>query len=97
MSEFQQIRYDVGDHIATIELHRPEAMNAFTGRMLHELIAAFDLADGDDDVGAVIVGPTWQPAATRSRAAAATSSPTPACPATAAGWPPCGSTPAVSL
>jgi enoyl-CoA hydratase/carnithine racemase len=55
MSEFQQIRYDVGDHIATIELHRPEAMNAFTGRMLHELIAAFDLADGDDDVGAVIV------------------------------------------
>jgi enoyl-CoA hydratase/carnithine racemase len=55
MSEFQQIRYDVGDHVATIELHRPEAMNAFTGRMMHELIAAFDLADADDDVRAVIV------------------------------------------
>lgn len=55
MSDFEQIRYAVDDHVATIELHRPEAMNAFTGRMMHELIAAFDLADGDDDVRAVIV------------------------------------------
>ena len=55
MSDFEQIRYAVDAHVATIELHRPEAMNAFTGRMMHELIAAFDLADGDDDVRAVIV------------------------------------------
>ena len=55
MPEFQQIRYELVDHVATIELHRPEAMNAFTGRMMHELIAAFDLADADDDVRAVIV------------------------------------------
>jgi enoyl-CoA hydratase/carnithine racemase len=55
MSTFQQIRYDVSDHVATIELHRPEAMNAFTGRMMHEMIAAFDLADADDNVRAVIV------------------------------------------
>lgn len=55
MSEFEQIRYDVADRIATITLHRPDRMNAFTGRMTHELIAAFDLADADDDVRAVIV------------------------------------------
>ena len=55
MAEFEQIRYDVRDHIATIELYRPDAMNAFTGKMMNEVIAAFDQADGDDDVRAVIV------------------------------------------
>lgn len=54
-AEFEHIRYDVADHIATITLHRPEQMNAFTGRMMRELIAAFDLTDADDDVRAVIV------------------------------------------
>lgn len=53
--EFEQIRYEVSEHIATITLHRPEAMNAFTGTMMHEVIAAFDLIDADDDVRAVIV------------------------------------------
>lgn len=55
MTEFAQIRYSVADHVAVIELHRPEAMNAFTGTMMEELIAAFDLTDADDDVRAVIV------------------------------------------
>ena len=55
MTEFEQIRYDVADHVATIELYRPEAMNAFTGRMMYEIIAAFDRADADDEVRAVIV------------------------------------------
>lgn len=54
-ADFEQIRYDVADRIATITLHRPDRMNAFTGRMMHELIAAFDLADADDEVRAVIV------------------------------------------
>jgi len=53
--DFEQIRYDVSDHIATITLYRPEAMNTFTAHMVHELVAAFDLIDGDDDVRAVIV------------------------------------------
>lgn len=55
MADFSQISYDLADHIATITLHRPEHMNAFTGTMMHEMIAAFDLADSDDDVRAVIV------------------------------------------
>lgn len=54
-SEFSQILYDVTDHIATITLHRPDKMNAFTGTMMNEVIAALDLTDADDDVRAVIV------------------------------------------
>lgn len=55
VSEFEQIRYDVDGHVATITLHRPEQMNAFTSRMVHEMVAAFDLADADDAVRGVIV------------------------------------------
>ena len=52
---FEQIRYDVADRIATVTLHRPDRLNAFTHRMTAELIAAFDRADADDDVKVVIV------------------------------------------
>jgi Enoyl-CoA hydratase (EC 4.2.1.17) len=53
--EFETIRLSVSEGIATIELHRPDRLNAFTGRMMQELIAAFDATDGDDAVRAVIV------------------------------------------
>ena len=52
---FSQINYEVSDHVATITLNRPEKLNAFTNTMLHEIIAAFDLSDADDNVRAVIV------------------------------------------
>jgi enoyl-CoA hydratase/carnithine racemase len=52
---YSEIIYDVADHIATITLNRPAQLNAFTGRMMHEIIAAFDEIDADDDVRAVIV------------------------------------------
>jgi enoyl-CoA hydratase/carnithine racemase len=55
MTSFTQILYDVADGIATITLHRPEKMNAFTGTMMQEMCAAFDLIDADDAVRAVIV------------------------------------------
>ena len=55
MTEPTQIRVDVAEHILTITLDRPEAMNAFTAQMMREMIAAFDRADADDDVRAVIV------------------------------------------
>ena len=55
MTQFTQILYEVADNIATITLHRPEKMNAFTGTMMHEMIAAFDAIDADDAVRAVIV------------------------------------------
>src|SRR3954464_995523 len=53
--EFEQIRYEVADGVLTITLDRPDRLNAFTPTMARELIAAFDAADDDDDVRAVIV------------------------------------------
>ncbi len=53
--EFEEIRYEVADGILLITLDRPDRLNAFTGTMGRELIAAFDRADADDDVRAVIV------------------------------------------
>lgn len=52
---FESIRYEVTDRIATITLARPEKLNAVSGAMIHEVIAALDGADADDDVRAVIV------------------------------------------
>ncbi|MET0388010.1 MAG: crotonase/enoyl-CoA hydratase family protein [Polyangiales bacterium] len=53
--DFEQIRYELDARILTITLNRPDRMNAFTGRMCDELIAAFDKADADDQVKVVIV------------------------------------------
>src|SRR5690349_17375934 len=53
--DFEQIRYEVADGVLTITLNRPDRLNAFTGVMARELIEAFDRADDDDDVRAVIV------------------------------------------
>ena len=55
MTAFTQILYDVADGIATITMHRPEKMNAFTNVMMREMCAALDLVDADDAVRAVIV------------------------------------------
>jgi enoyl-CoA hydratase/carnithine racemase len=52
---FTQIDLGIADGVATITLDRPEQLNAFTGKMMYELIAAFDQTDADDDVRAVIV------------------------------------------
>src|SRR5437868_6039647 len=53
--DFEEIRYEVADGVLTITLNRPDRLNAFTGTMARELIAAFDASDADDDVRAVIV------------------------------------------
>ena len=52
---YEQISVDIEDRILTITLDRPEKLNAFTGTMMEEMIDAFDRADADDDVRAVIV------------------------------------------
>ena len=52
---FEEILYDVDDGVLTITLNRPDRLNAFTNTMMSELLEAFDRADGDDDVHAVIV------------------------------------------
>jgi enoyl-CoA hydratase/carnithine racemase len=52
---FEEIRYELADHVLTITLNRPERLNAFTPTMGRELIEAFDRADADDDVRAIVV------------------------------------------
>lgn len=50
-----QTRYEIADGIATVTLHRPERMNAFTTLMRRELVEIFAQADRDDDVRAIVV------------------------------------------
>jgi enoyl-CoA hydratase/carnithine racemase len=52
---YSQISYLVADRVATIILSRPDRLNAFTQVMRDELIDAFDQADSDDEVRAVVV------------------------------------------
>lgn len=51
---YDQIRLDKQEGIALLTLYRPERMNAFTGEMMAEIIAALDDCDADDGVRAVI-------------------------------------------
>jgi enoyl-CoA hydratase/carnithine racemase len=55
VTDYEQIRSDVTDHVLTVTLHRPDKLNAFTGQMARELIDAFDRADDDDDVRVIVV------------------------------------------
>jgi enoyl-CoA hydratase/carnithine racemase len=53
--DFEQIRYEVADNVLTITLNRPDRLNAWTPTMQRELIEAFDRADADDDVRAIVM------------------------------------------
>ena len=55
MSNFETIRLEVEDGIATLTLNRPDKLNAFNTLMMQEMIAAFDRTDADDSVRVVIV------------------------------------------
>lgn len=50
-----QLRYEVDDGVATITLHRPERLNAFTPVMAAELARAAAAADADEAVRVVVV------------------------------------------
>ena len=53
--DYSEIKYEISDQILTITLNRPDKLNAFTPNMGDELLDAFDKADENDDVRAVIV------------------------------------------
>ncbi len=53
--QYEQIVTEVADGVLTITLNRPDRLNAWTSTMGDELFAAFDEADADDAVRAVIV------------------------------------------
>ena len=52
---FETLLYDVADAVATVTLNRPDRLNAVNATVIQELVAAFDRADADDAVRAVIV------------------------------------------
>ncbi|MEQ8953078.1 MAG: enoyl-CoA hydratase-related protein, partial [Gammaproteobacteria bacterium] len=52
---YTAIAYEVDQHVLTITLNRPERMNAFTVAMAYELVAAFEQANIDDDIRAIVV------------------------------------------
>ena len=53
--DFKHISYERVENIALITLNRPEKLNAFTLRMMHELCSAFDQVDADDQVKAALI------------------------------------------
>jgi enoyl-CoA hydratase/carnithine racemase len=55
MPPYETLLCTQSNHILTITLNRPDKLNAFNRPMMEELIRAFDHADADDDVRAVIV------------------------------------------
>jgi enoyl-CoA hydratase/carnithine racemase len=52
---YEQITAETADGVLTITLNRPDRLNAWTPTMGRELMAAFDAADADDEVRAIIV------------------------------------------
>lgn len=53
--QFTELRYEVADRVATVRLHRPERLNAFTPTMADELARVAAVADADDEVRVVVV------------------------------------------
>jgi enoyl-CoA hydratase/carnithine racemase len=54
-TDYEQILTETSDGVLTITLNRPERLNAWTARMGSELRAAFDQADADDEVRAIVL------------------------------------------
>ena len=54
--DYEAILVEVADDgVATLTLNRPEALNAWTGRMAYELDHALRALDVDDDVRAIVI------------------------------------------
>jgi enoyl-CoA hydratase/carnithine racemase len=52
---YEQIRTERRDRVLLVTLHRPEKLNAWTPKMMAELASAITEANGDPDLGAVVV------------------------------------------
>jgi len=46
---------DVADGVATLTLNNPDERNTLTGAMVEEIVAAMDMIEADDSVGALVV------------------------------------------
>ena len=52
---YEQILFDISDHVATITLNRPERLNAFTQIMFGEMIDALQRVEEDDSIRVTII------------------------------------------
>src|ERR1044072_535829 len=52
---YDTIVTDLSENIFTITINRPDKLNALNTQMIHDLIAAFEEAEADDAVRAIIV------------------------------------------
>lgn len=55
MADYQDILYDVDDHVATITLNRPDKLNAWTRQMEAEVRRAMADAAGDADARVIVL------------------------------------------
>jgi enoyl-CoA hydratase/carnithine racemase len=55
LTEFEKIRYEVAEHVATITLDDPETRNALSDQLLSELLSALRTAKADDEVRVVVL------------------------------------------
>ena len=55
MTDFEKIRYEVADRVATITLDDPETRNALSDQLLSELLQALRTARADDEVRVVVL------------------------------------------
>lgn len=53
--EFEKVRYEVADGVATVTLNDPEKRNMLSGQMLVELVAAMEAARDSEEVRAVVL------------------------------------------
>ena len=54
MSEYETVKYETDGAVATITVHRPEAMNTFNTQLRTDLLAAFQRVAGDDSIRIVV-------------------------------------------
>lgn len=54
-ADYEDILYDVKDHVATITVNRPERMNAYREKTYYELIDALQRAGWDNDIGVIVL------------------------------------------
>ena len=53
---FETITYETyDDHVATVTINRPEAMNSFNSQMVEEMASVWQLIKADDQVHAVVI------------------------------------------
>lgn len=55
MSEYSTILVSTQARVATIQLNRPEALNALNAEMMEEVVTAASGFDADPDVGAILI------------------------------------------